>query len=298
MNPPASAPPTRRLRRRKPLNLPLIKSLIVMIVGSFTALGSALTGIGAQVAFAPMLTWMLGFNTEKAKATALRYAVFVSLAACVGIAIRGVLTGLNAVQIAGYVGAAELLCLGATIGAVISLPMAPGPTQISRRRLMQSLGVILTLFVVIQASHLSRLTANSLHYAHWNAWWALLGMGFIVGIFTQATGLAGGVIMVPALYFLGGYNAYETVSLSLLVIAHVSLLPAWSYHKKRLDDTTFGNYAALGGTLGGLLGGLLLMNFQEKFILMFFGVVAMFLSARELYRLSMETLPVEEPPTV
>ncbi len=296
MTPPSSAPPARRLRKRKPLNLPMIKSMIVMITGGFTALGSALTGIGAQVAYAPMLTWMLGFNAEKAKGTALRYTVFVSLAAVIGVFIRGMLAGLNTGQLATYVGMGLLLSLGATLGAMISIPLAPRPTQVARKRLMQSVGVLFSLFIVIQAGNLTRLTINSLHYAHWNSWWALLGIGLVVGILTQGTGLAGGVLMVPALYFLGGFSAFDAVTLSLLVIVLVSWLPAWSYDKKGLVDATYGNYAVAGGLLGGLLGGWLLLSFQEKFLLIFLGAISMFLAARELYRLSMETVPTEELP--
>src|SRR5689334_20568563 len=80
----AQTPPPTVRRRRKPLNISRIKSVIVFVVGSLTALGGALTGLGAQVAFAPMLTWMLGFNAEKAQATAMRYAAFAAAASVFG----------------------------------------------------------------------------------------------------------------------------------------------------------------------------------------------------------------------
>jgi uncharacterized membrane protein YfcA len=292
MSIPSGASQSGRTRRRKPLNVPLIKSMIVLFMGSLTAFGSALTGIGAQVVFAPLLTWMLGFSLEKAKGTALRYTIFVSLSTLIGVfLVQG--TG----NIVGYCWRGELLAIGATVGALMALPLAPKPAQLARRRLMQSLGVLLCLFVVIQAGHLSRLTQDSLHYAHWNSWWALLILGTAVGILTQVTGLAGGVIMVPALYFLGGFNAFDSIALSLFVVALVSLLPAWSYSKQGIADTTYGNYAVIGGLIGGLLGGIALMRFQEKFLLIFFGAVAMFLSARELYRINMETIPAQEPPS-
>lgn len=289
MNSPSQMPGNRLPRRRKPLNIPRIKSLIVLCVGGMTALGSALTGIGAQVAFGPMLTWMLGFHAEKAKATALRYAVYVSFAAVIGAWI-----GQSGAKIASYCGMGLMLAIGATAGAIFSVRLAPSPIQQARRRMMQSIGVVLALFTAVQAGHLTSLTMNSLHYAYWNAWWALLGIGLAVGVLTQVTGLAGGVLMVPALYFLGGLNAYDSVMLSMLVTALVSLLPAWSYVRQGLADPAYGNYAVIGGLIGGVIGGLSLMRFQERFVLMFFAVIAMFLSARELYRINMEALPTQE----
>ena len=54
---------------RKPqrkLNVNGIKTIVVFFAAVGTAMGSAVTGFGAQIAFAPMLTWMLGFSSEKA----------------------------------------------------------------------------------------------------------------------------------------------------------------------------------------------------------------------------------------
>src|SRR5947209_3676821 len=111
MNTPPESTSKRMPRRRRPLNVPLIKALIVLVIGGVTAVGSALTGIGAQVSFAPMLTWMLGFNADKARGTAMRYAVFVSLAAFIGMMV-----GQGGGKIAGYCGIGVLLSLGATVG--------------------------------------------------------------------------------------------------------------------------------------------------------------------------------------
>src|SRR5579883_2766807 len=101
-----AAPDAPRKKRRKPLNIVLWKSIIVAVAGGVTGLGSALTGLGAQMAFAPMLTWMLGFRPEKAQGTALRYALFAS---AVAVAAFGAARGLPG----GFFWRALLLFIGA-----------------------------------------------------------------------------------------------------------------------------------------------------------------------------------------
>ena len=51
------------------------------------------------------------------------------------------------------------------------------------------------------ASHRASPAPTS-HYAHWSAWWQILLLGLVVGAVTQAARLAGGTLLVPALFFL------------------------------------------------------------------------------------------------
>jgi|SRR5579871_4628230 len=302
----AQTPPPipRTQRRRKPLNLVRIKSVIVFVVGSLTALGGAITGLGAQVAFAPMLTWMLGFNAEKAQATAMRYAAFAAAASVFG-AYAAHQMGYGANPAAGVqqeVSAAQfwpgnlllsglLIFLGATIGAIFTAGLAPKPHQVGRRRIFQTMGVGLGILVISEAR--LHLAAGTAHIALWHnmphlAWLALLAMGIVVGGLTQVMGLSGGVLMVPALFFLGGYTAGQAATLSLLVVCLAALLPAWSYGRRGLVDTTYATPAVVGGLFGGLMGGLLLPHLSEMMIVILFSGIAMFLSARELARMALE----------
>lgn len=264
-------------RRRKPLNIPAIKSVIVFCVALVTAVGSALSGLGAQVAFAPMLTWMLGFAADKALATALRYAMFTAFAAVVGAFVVKVTPP-------AFVQRGLLLVIAATVGAILAAPLSVKPGMVGQRRLFQSVGVLITLFTIV---HTTRLTAWDVpHFAVWNSGLALVGLGFVIGALTQVMGLASGTLLIPALTFLAAFKAKEAVALSLLVVALASALPAWSYARRGLADSTFGNWAVLGGIVGGFAGGLLLAQVSDNFVLIFFAVVAMFLCGRELARMA------------
>lgn len=277
---PGPEPRQRNLRSRRKLDLTRIKIVIVFVVGYLTALGSALTGLGAQVAFAPMLSWMLGFSADKALATAMRYAVIVALGVVVGV------FGANAVP-PQYLLHGVILMFSATVGAIFASPFSPKPEMQIRRQFMQTLGIAVTLFTLMQAIRIDAFNPLPPHQG-WNALWQVGLIGLTAGALTQATGLAGGVLLIPALVFLAGFHVTHALALSSLVILLASVLPAWSYSRKGLVDLTYGNPAAIAGFLGGLTGGFFLMRLSNKGGLMLFAVVAMFLCAREVSRITLE----------
>jgi uncharacterized membrane protein YfcA len=166
--------------------------------------------------------------------------------------------------------------------------------------MLQSVGIVVATFVVIEAIHLSAVTRSSVHYAYWDSWWQMGLLGLVTGALSQATGLAGGVLLVPALFFLTGVHengtmrgltSNEAVALSLLVVFCACLLPSWSYGKRGLCDPTYLNWAVVGGLAGGAFGGWLLAHLLERSVLLAFALLAMFFSGRELARLAMESGP-------
>jgi uncharacterized protein len=270
----------RPLRARRTFDLTRAKIIIVFFTGLITAIGSAITGLAAQTAFAPMLSWMLGFAPDKALATALRYAVFVAL---------GVVVGVFGAQAAPpqFLLQGVILMLSATVGAIIASPLSPKPERQAQRQFLQSVGILVTFFTLTQAMRISDLNPLT-PFAAWNTLWQIGLIGLGVGAVTQATGLAGGTLLIPALTLLAGFRPNHAIALSSLVILLASALPVWSYSKKGLVDLTYGNPAAIGGFLGGLGGGLLLMRLPEKAALILFAVTAMFFCAREVARITLE----------
>ena len=290
-------------RRRRKLNQPLIKSVIVLFASAITAVGSAATGIGAHLAFAPMLTWMFGYSPEKAQGTALRF----SFAAIVA-------TGITYFALHGqplpHLGRGLLLVIGATLGALAAAPVTPKPTATGVRRALHGIAILVALFTVTEATHLTAVTRTEAHLAQWSSWWQLLLLGLVAGALTQAARLTGGTLLVPALFFLTAVpdrisatgirplTASEAVIDALIVVLYASLLPAWGYAQRRLVDSTYLTPAIFGGVAGGALGGWLLTQLAERSILILFGIVAMFFAAREIYRLATDpppTLQVAEP---
>ena len=277
--------PTQPLRRRKKLNVTAIKTTIVFFVGMATALGSALTGLAPQAALAPSLRWMLGFTDEKAQGTALRFVCFTVFAALVGL---GIGHGVNAV----FLGYGFAAFVGATVGALVVLPLAVSTGLRNSRRLFLTAGMGITLWVV---SDSARLSLYHLHTVAPVGFPAVLGIGLAVGALTQAGALPGGLLMVAGLYYAGRFGAVQSIAVSLLVILLAALLPAWGYGKRGLVDTDYSGATITGGILGGIGGGIVLAHTDPKAVMLAFGVVAMFLCARELYRLTMHS--PDEPPS-
>jgi len=284
-----------RTKPRRKLNLTRIKSFIVLVVGSVTAVVSGLSGLGAQVAFAPMLTWMLGFSAEKAQATALRYAACAAAAAVagafwaqsLGVAPPPSIPGSTRLPVLPPLiwAYGALLFVSATVGAMLARPLTPSGTLFRWKQTFQTIGVGIGLYVLIEVSHRTILNA---HIPGLAGWGKVLLIGLGTGALTQFLGLASGVLLVPVLYYLGGYTALQAAAQSLLVVTLASLLPAWTYTRRGLVDPVYGGVTVVGGLLGGFGGGLLLARAPERLVLTLFAVIAMFLSARELARLAFE----------
>ena len=271
----------RRLRRQRRLNIGAIKATIVFVVGLITAIVGGLTGLGTQVAFAPMLSWMLGFTLEKAQATAMRFAAIAAAAAMVGALVAGATP-------ANYLAQGVVLFIGAVIGAIIAAPISRRLQTISGRRFTQTTGIVLMMAVIIRCGRLG--TFDLPYVAQWNSL-SLLGLiGIAVGAVTQTLTMPSGALLIPALYVFGAFPPGQAVSLSLLVVALASVLPAITYSSRGLADDRYLLPTTLAAALGGALGGRLLPAdtnlIRHKVLIMAAAAIAMFFCARELARLA------------
>jgi uncharacterized membrane protein YfcA len=276
-----------RAKRGKKLNLGAIKANIVFGVGLITAVVGGLTGLGTQVALAPMLTWMLGFSAEKAQATAIRFAAIAAIAAVAGALFRASIPAL-------YLARGLALFVGAFAGAIVTASPARRLQTVGARRVTQTLGIMVMLAVIGQAGRASQFSLPN--FAHWDTPGALFGLGVVVGALTQLLSLPGGALMVPALYLFGGFAPVHAITLSLLVVALASVLPAMSYSRRGLADDRYLFSTTLSAVLGGALGGCLLPPqgahdlFHYRILIMVSAAIAMFLCGRELSRLATATV--------
>lgn len=273
--------------KRRQLNVGGIKNGIVLMVASIIAAGSAVTGLGAHLAFNPSLQWMFGFRPEKAHLVAIRFSAFASAAAVVVLARNGILTG--ALMVSAF-----MVFLGSILGALLGAAFTLKSEMLNQRRFFQILGVGLCLWTLIQATRLSSINPT-VALVHWNGYGALLGVAIGVGILAQATRLISGVLLVPAMYFLCGFPAMQVVGISLSVVLMASLLPSLSAGRTTLSEPTYLTPSLLGGLLGGIVGALALLRFSEKGILLVFGIVAMYLCGQELTRIYYDSLPSSQP---
>src|SRR5437016_4508343 len=106
-------------RRGKKLNIPLIKGAFMFVMGAVIAAGSALTGIGAQVAAEPTIDFLLGFAPERTAGTSM---VFTLVAAACG----AITAGMGKIHVDN--GQALAIAFGGLLGALVATSIV-APTE-------------------------------------------------------------------------------------------------------------------------------------------------------------------------
>lgn len=260
-------------RRPRRLNVPLLKGLIMAFLSAVIGLGSAFTGLGAQIAAAPTIDFMLGYATEKTAGAAL----IVALCAAVG--------GVTVAHLGGaplHAGSALVVTLGATVGAMAFGGRTAGPRLMRLRLLAQGIVIVGLLFVMS-----ATLRGGVLGPEPFDLPWArgtagLLGLGAVCGLLSAAFDVSTGALLVPALVFAAGLKPDEAIATSLIVVAIASVLPVIGHLATGTADLRMCAWMGCGAALGGCMGGWLLARCREPVHpapLLVFAAVAMFASA-------------------
>lgn len=84
----------------------------------------------------------------------------------------------------------------------------------------------------------------------------ILALGLVVGVLVGLLGIGGGVVLVPAIVFLLGYDQHLAQGTSLFILLPpIGLGALRQYWKDGQVDLRAGIYCALGFLLGGYVGG-------------------------------------------
>gem|GEM_PF-3133200 len=266
------------MRRRK-FNMPRAKRMVMGLSGVVLGVWSALSGISAQAAAAPYITFMLGYSPLKAGATASVFAFWTAGAAACGwaLATRGSLPLVVAVWTA----------VGAVLGVLLVSRLAT--QSASARRLGQGAAIVLSLFVISQGVHprFGGLPSIPWDMLRTGLGWALTGA--VCGAVGHLLVLPTGILLVPGLVYASGLTPGAAIIGALLVAFFAAVLPVVSCVSHGADDREFGPSMHLGGVAGGAMGGWVLARLSPPnatWQLAFFGVTAMLLSAWLAYRSS------------
>lgn len=110
----------------------------------------------------------------------------------------------------------------------------------------------------------------------------LILIGVIAGLFSGFMGVGGGVIMIPLLMFLLGYDQHQAQGMSLAVLAvPVTFVAAYTYHKTGHPiDWKFALIIAGSFVLGGFLGSKLALKIDEQLLRKIFAVVLIIVALR------------------
>ena len=204
----------------------------MLVVGLLTGFGSAVTGLGGHLALEPTLEWALGFSKGKAHGTALRFAFFVSLMALAGAVSAGVIS-------CKFMTGSIALFLGANIGSFAVMRMTPAADNIRLRRIFQTVGIGIALLAIVQV--VPRSVYNAGYGFQGSSLPTLLLFGLATGATARIMALPGAMLLIPSLYFFGGYHAIQAILLALGMTLLASLLPSVLYSKSGLCDRHYGD---------------------------------------------------------
>jgi len=244
---------------------------VVCIIGLLTGVLNALLGIGGGAVLVPALALWAGYQQKEAQAASLWYVVPTSLFA--GFLYKSGSLDVRLEHVAAMVAAAF-------VGAVIGAPLVK---RIHQRPLRQVFAVALmciALIMVVTASQPDIATARHVRYL------VLTWTGLVAGFLGSLLGIGGGVIVVPALVMLGGFDQKVAQGMSLLYVVPTALLSALLYRfhvKIRIDNTQVVLMVA-GGLTGAFVGYQLMAATRSQALRIIFavalGVLGIFLILR------------------
>jgi hypothetical protein len=172
-------------------------------VGAVTGVLAGLLGVGGGIVIVPALIWM-GFERHRANATSLAVILLTAVSGMLGFAAASALD----VPVGLVLGAGGVA--GATLGAVWA-------KRLSVTVLARIFGVLLLVTgiqMLVGGGQMAALTGLE---APWTLVISFV-VGALTGIVSGLAGVGGGVIMVPALVLLLGFDQHTAEGTSLLAI--------------------------------------------------------------------------------
>ena len=96
----------------------------------------------------------------------------------------------------------------------------------------------------------------------------LISIGLFAGIISGMIGIGGGLIMVPFLVYLLGFNQFLAQGTSLAaMLPPIGILAAFNYYKADAINWKFAIIISLTFVVGGYLGSKLTLNFISESVL-------------------------------
>lgn len=115
---------------------------------------------------------------------------------------------------------------------------------------------------------------------------SLIIIGLLAGILSGVFGIGGGVIMVPLLIFLLGFNQYQAQGTSLAVLSvPVTFLAAYTYYKSGEDIVNW-KYALIIAAcfiVGGYFGSKIAVAINEQLLKKIFAVILLVVAIKMFF---------------
>jgi len=122
---------------------------------------------------------------------------------------------------------------------------------------------------------------------------ALLAIGLTAGTLAGLLGIGGGLLMVPAMVLITGFDQHVAQGTSLLVIIPAAAFGSFTHHRGGRLALRDAAALAIGGVLGALLGSMTALSLDEDLLRRLFAVLLLLIAARMLMTRSPKAEPAE-----
>ena len=112
---------------------------------------------------------------------------------------------------------------------------------------------------------------------------SLVLIGVLAGILSGLVGVGGGVIMVPLLVLLLGFNQHQAQGTSLAVlVVPVTAVAVYTYHKEGFIDWSYVGIIAMFFVIGGYFGSKIAVGLDQKMLKKVFGFILLLIAGKML----------------
>ncbi|MGI9000023.1 MAG: sulfite exporter TauE/SafE family protein [Candidatus Limnocylindria bacterium] len=130
---------------------------------------------------------------------------------------------------------------------------------------------------------------------------ALLGIGLIAGLLAGLLGIGGGLLIVPAMVLVMGFDQHVAQGTSLLVIIPAAAFGTFTHHRNGRLALRDAAALGIGGVGGAILGSLAALMLDESVLQRLFAILLLFMAGRMLlHRPTPEPIdawPIDAGPT-
>ena len=113
---------------------------------------------------------------------------------------------------------------------------------------------------------------------------ALAALGLLAGAVASGLGVGGGIIFVPVLVIVAGFEQQLAQGTSLVVIIPTMIVATWTHGRRGLVDWGTAVRIGIFGITGGLAGAWLALRIEEAILRRLFAVFLLLMAVRMLSR--------------
>jgi uncharacterized membrane protein YfcA len=189
------------------------------------------------------------------------------------------------------------LMAGGVLGAVGGARLVVRVPEKALRTVFVAVLVVVGVKLLLDALHLDVVGGGDglrlSNYASGVAIVLAVLVGVLVGAWSAALGLGGGLLTVPVLVLLFGATLHTAEGTSLLVMLPNSLTGAITHLRQRTASPGLGAELAAGAAIGACGGAFLALALPNRVIGLIFGVFVLCIALRELRRLAVKSSPTQ-----